>query len=243
MAIGAGVVALWRCGVVTEFIHFDHLIPVDLGGPNTEENIQLLCPTCNTSKGNNIQCRSCGHWMSPEKARCTQCETPLLHTKYSRTLRGRVERIIQQVGLVAVVGVIAGSLLLFVVGGSILTIYVVRARDSATTVNSVVNSAFDVSSQQATSFKVTFPSNAHNARIVGGFRVMSGSSVGFYIVSEAQFAQWSSGSRKLAMMTRENADSLKIRQPLTAGTYYVCFLGPDSSTSVRVAAELYAKYD
>src|SRR6185369_5770565 len=72
-----------RCGVITEFVHFDHLIPVDLVGPNTEENIQLLCPTCNTSKGNHIQCRCCSHWMSPEKARCTQCETPLLHTKYS----------------------------------------------------------------------------------------------------------------------------------------------------------------
>lgn len=39
------------CGVTTEFIHFDHLYPHDLGGPTTVENIQILCPTCNTSKG------------------------------------------------------------------------------------------------------------------------------------------------------------------------------------------------
>lgn len=145
--------------------------------------------------------------------------------------------------IAAIIAVFAGALLLFGIGGTVLAIYLVRARDSASMVNSIVNSTFDVSGQQATTFKVTLPPNAHNARIVGGFKVVSGSSVGFYIVSEAQFAQWSSGFRKLAMMTRENTDSLKIRQPLTAGTYYVCFVGSYPSASVRVAAELYAKYD
>ena len=212
-------------------------------GAAIEGVIQLLCPTCNTSKGNNIQCRSCGHWISPDKPRCTQCETPLLRTKYSKTLRGRVDRIVHRVGIAAIIAVLGGALLLVGVGGSILAIYIVRARDNANVVSSIVNSTFDVSGQQATSFKVTFPSNAHNARIVGGFKITSGSSVGFYIVSEAQFPQWSSGTRNLALMTRENADSLKIRQPLTAGTYYVCFVSSGSTTSVRVAAELYAKYD
>jgi len=36
------------CGVTTEFIHFDHLYPHDLGGPTTVENIQILCPTAET---------------------------------------------------------------------------------------------------------------------------------------------------------------------------------------------------
>lgn len=31
--------------------HLDHIIPLALGGSNTDENVQLLCPTCNTSKG------------------------------------------------------------------------------------------------------------------------------------------------------------------------------------------------
>lgn len=30
--------------------HLDHLIPLALGGPNTDNNIQLTCPTCNQRK-------------------------------------------------------------------------------------------------------------------------------------------------------------------------------------------------
>lgn len=31
--------------------HIDHIMPLALGGPNTDDNIQLLCATCNLSKG------------------------------------------------------------------------------------------------------------------------------------------------------------------------------------------------
>lgn len=31
--------------------HLDHKMPLALGGTNTDDNIQLLCPTCNLSKG------------------------------------------------------------------------------------------------------------------------------------------------------------------------------------------------
>ncbi len=31
--------------------HADHIVPIALGGTNNKENIQLLCPTCNLSKG------------------------------------------------------------------------------------------------------------------------------------------------------------------------------------------------
>lgn len=30
--------------------HRDHMTPLALGGPNTDDNIQLLCPTCNLQK-------------------------------------------------------------------------------------------------------------------------------------------------------------------------------------------------
>lgn len=31
--------------------HIDHMLPLVRGGTNTDDNVQLLCPTCNLSKG------------------------------------------------------------------------------------------------------------------------------------------------------------------------------------------------
>jgi HNH endonuclease len=42
-----------KCGS-RERLEFDHIIPVTLGGSNTERNIQLLCEPCNRSKGANV---------------------------------------------------------------------------------------------------------------------------------------------------------------------------------------------
>ena len=39
-----------KCGS-REKLEFDHIIPVTLGGGNTERNVQLLCEGCNRSKG------------------------------------------------------------------------------------------------------------------------------------------------------------------------------------------------
>lgn len=42
-----------KCGS-SEKLEFDHVIPIAKGGNNTERNIQLLCESCNRSKGTSI---------------------------------------------------------------------------------------------------------------------------------------------------------------------------------------------
>lgn len=42
-----------KCGS-QERLEFDHIIPVSKGGSNTARNLQLLCETCNRSKGASI---------------------------------------------------------------------------------------------------------------------------------------------------------------------------------------------
>jgi 5-methylcytosine-specific restriction endonuclease McrA len=39
-----------KCGS-NQRLEFDHVIPVALGGANTARNLQLLCETCNRTKG------------------------------------------------------------------------------------------------------------------------------------------------------------------------------------------------
>jgi hypothetical protein len=41
------------CGATSE-LQFDHIIPVALGGATSEENLQILCGSCNRSKGISI---------------------------------------------------------------------------------------------------------------------------------------------------------------------------------------------
>lgn len=235
-----------RCGVVTEFLQWDHLVPHDLGGPTTEDNIQRLCPTCNTSKGNKIQCRKCGHWMTPDKSRCSQCETPLLHTKYSKTLKGRLERLFQKVGIATVIAAVGFALLLFVIAGGFLAYYLVSdstRSDGATNVSTIVNESVTASPDKPVAFKVVIPQGARNSRVVGGFKVTSGNMVNFYIVGEKEFSSGTVAMTSGAIARKEQINSTKIRQLLRPGTYYLLFASPDPFTSVIVAAEFYSKYD
>ena len=46
----------WTCIVCQKDLrlgyHVDHIVPVSKGGQNVDDNVQLLCPKCNLSKGN-----------------------------------------------------------------------------------------------------------------------------------------------------------------------------------------------
>jgi hypothetical protein len=233
-----------NCGVETEFLHWDHLVPFDLGGPNTVENIQRLCPTCNTSKGNRIQCHRCRHLMSPDKSSCAQCEAPLIQSKYSKTFKGRAERSLQKVGLITIIGGAAGLVLLVVIGVSVFVYLISRSgnADQARNVSTIVNDSFSAPFDRPASFKITIPSGAKNSRVVGGFKVTSGPAVNFFIVSDSQYQLWSNGAGNASLLQRRQATA-KIRQPLGPGSYYILFAAPDPGTSVTVAAELYSKYD
>ncbi len=43
--------ACTKCGN-KEKLHIDHIVPVSLGGTNNENNLQVLCSTCNLRKNN-----------------------------------------------------------------------------------------------------------------------------------------------------------------------------------------------
>lgn len=238
-----------NCKVETEFLHFDHIFPFDLGGPNTADNIQRLCPTCNTSKGNQVTCRQCGHWMSPDKSHCTQCGVRLAYTKHSQTLKGQLENLFQKVGRAVVVGGAAVGLLLLITGGFYVARYfrsssAESTSDQAATISTVVNNSFSTSASQPGIFKVVVPPEASNARVVGGYKVTSGAGVNFYILDVKQYEQWVGGSKSFSALTqREKSASARLRQTLKPGTYYLLFANSDGAADGTVAAELYLKYD
>lgn len=47
--------ATCRCGIQFGSYHVDHIVPLSRGGSNDKSNLQLLCPSCNTSKGARTQ--------------------------------------------------------------------------------------------------------------------------------------------------------------------------------------------
>lgn len=50
MVMQKGKCAVCRDDLSVTGAHRDHIIPLALGGSNTDQNIQLLCPSCNSSK-------------------------------------------------------------------------------------------------------------------------------------------------------------------------------------------------
>lgn len=50
MVAQRGKCACCRTDLKDSGFHLDHIMPLALGGPHEDQNIQLLCPTCNLSK-------------------------------------------------------------------------------------------------------------------------------------------------------------------------------------------------
>jgi hypothetical protein len=225
------------CGVHTEFIHYDHKFPFDLGGPTTLENIQSLCPKCNTSKGNKIQCSHCRHWMSPDNSKCPQCGTKFPYSKRSQTLAGRLELLSEKVGRIVLIMGAALALILFLSCGVYLYRHIggsSQTSEQSAQAQTIVNTSFEVTGEKPTSFEIVVPASAKNARIVGGYKVTSGSAVNCYILDASQHQQ----------AAKENLASARLRQPLDPGTYYLQFTPmAGAAASVKVAAEFYLKYD
>ena len=46
-----GCCVFCQADLTTVVQHLDHVMPLALGGPNTDDNVQLLCARCNTRKG------------------------------------------------------------------------------------------------------------------------------------------------------------------------------------------------
>jgi hypothetical protein len=235
-----------NCGVQTEFLHYDHIFPFDLGGPTTAENIQRLCPTCNTSKGNKIQCAQCRHWLSPEHARCTQCGARFPYSKHSQTVAGKLENLFQRVGRAVVIG--GGALLLLLLLSGAVYVYrrvggSSQAGEQSAHVQTVVNDSFAAAPNQPASFQITVPDGAKNARVVGGYKVTSGPAVSCYIVDASQYQPTDGSKPTQSIAAREDSKSSRLRQPLGPGTYYLLFVPPGGVAGTTVAAEFYLKYD
>ncbi|MBR8124734.1 HNH endonuclease [Burkholderia multivorans] len=50
MSLQRGKCACCHCQLNESGRHLDHIMPLILGGENSDRNVQLLCPTCNTQK-------------------------------------------------------------------------------------------------------------------------------------------------------------------------------------------------
>jgi hypothetical protein len=188
--------------------------------------------------------------MAPDKSHCSQCGARLAYTKHSETLAGRLEALFQKVGRAVVLGGAVIVLLLLLTGGLYIASYfrgsgAATASDQAATINTIVNSSFNTSNSQPSLFKVVVPSEATNARVVGGYKVTSGKGVNFYILDDKQYEQWANGSKNFSALTqRDRSASARLRQTLKSGTYYLIFANNEGATEgTSVAAEFYLKYD
>ena len=99
-------------------------------------------------------------------------------------------------------------------------------------------------SHRAVSFNV--PAGQTSARIAGGFRVTSGSSVDFYLMSREQYERFMGGASPevTSVVYREEQWNARVGERLPAGDYYLVFDLPDSDAGTQsVAAQFSVVFD
>jgi hypothetical protein len=134
---------------------------------------------CNSSKGNKITCPKCAHWMSPDLSACEICKARLTYSKRTHKYRYGIENVYLRVGRLVVLGASAVVLLFLLTCGIVVVrhFHTTRSKSDATNVNLVVNDFVTTKRSQPATFKLTVPDGALNARVVGLYKVVSGSSV------------------------------------------------------------------
>lgn len=227
-----------NCRVETEFLHYDHIFPYELGGPTTVANIQRLCPTCNTSKGSKITCHRCGHWSSPDRSHCSQCGAKFPYSKYTNTLAGRFENLSQRIGRAVIIG--GSVVILLVILASTIAIgrYFGGMANRGSNVSGIINQTINVGPNSTYPVQFTIPDDAVSGRVAGGFKVTSGDQVDVLVVDSKQYQNLVNSSQATLIYESGLSNSKKINVKLTPGSYYLVFSN-QSSTNALVAAEFY----
>lgn len=99
-------------------------------------------------------------------------------------------------------------------------------------------------SHRAVPFSV--PAGQTSARVAGGFRVTSGSSVDFYLMSREQYDRFMVGASPevTSVVYREEQWNARVGERLPAGDYYLVFDLPDSDAGTQsVAAQFSVLFD
>lgn len=227
-----------NCNVETEFLHYDHIFPYELGGPTTVANIQRLCPTCNTSKGSKITCQRCGHWSSPDKSHCSQCGAKFPYSKYTNTLAGRFEKLSQRVGRAVIIGGAIAALLVILASAITIGRYFRGGGNRGSNVSGIINQTINVSPNSTYPVQFTIPNDAVSGRVAGGFKVTSGDQVDVLVVDDRQYQGLVNSSPVTPIYETGLSNSKKINVKLAPGSYYLVFSN-QSASNVSVAAEFY----
>jgi hypothetical protein len=110
----------------------------------------------------------------------------------------------------------------------------------------VMDEVFTLEGGSHRALKFAVPAGAGGARVSGGFRVTSGSSVDFYLMRQEQYDRFALGESPdvASVVYREAQWNARVGERLSPGDYYLVFDNRDSGEGAQtVAAEFFLVYD